>query len=72
MGIPTGFQTLETVPLQSPDGRQLPAVRAVQGDCERAYLCVSIDDVRNATVRFLSAKLAGHNSPVHQSWRLTG
>ena len=26
-----------TVPLHSPSGRQMPAVRAVQGDCERVY-----------------------------------
>ena len=26
-----------TVPLRSPYGRQMPAVRAVQGDCERVY-----------------------------------
>ena len=42
MGIPTIFQTpmtvLGTVPLHSPNGRQVPAVRAVQGDCERVYL----------------------------------
>ena len=33
VGIPTVFQTPVTVPLHSPNGR--PAVRAVQGDCER-------------------------------------
>ena len=31
------FQTPVTVPLRSPNGRQMPAVRAVQGDCERVY-----------------------------------
>ena len=30
VGIPTVFQTLVTVPLHSPNGRQMPAVRAVQ------------------------------------------
>ena len=35
VGIPTVFQTSVTVPLHCPNGRQLPAVRAVQGDCER-------------------------------------
>ena len=25
-------------PLHSPNGKQMPAVRAVQGDCERVYL----------------------------------
>ena len=37
VGIPTVFQTPVTVPLRSPNGRQMPAVRAVQGDCERVY-----------------------------------
>ena len=37
VGIPTVFQTLAIVPLHCPDGRQVPAVRAVQGDCERVY-----------------------------------
>ena len=36
--IPTVFQTLVTVSLHSPNGRQMPAVSAVQGDCERVYL----------------------------------
>ena len=35
VGISTDFQTPLTVPLHSPNGRQMPAVRAVQGDCER-------------------------------------
>ena len=35
VGIPIVFQTLVTVPLHSPDSRRMPAVRAVQGDCER-------------------------------------
>ena len=26
-----------TAPLHSPNGRQMPAIRAVQGDCERVY-----------------------------------
>ena len=37
VGISTAFQTPVTVPLHSPNGRQMPAVRAVQGDCERVY-----------------------------------
>ena len=36
-GIPTVFQTPVTVALHSPNGRQLPAVRAVPGDYERVY-----------------------------------
>ena len=36
-GIPTIFQTPVTVPLHSPNGRQMPAVRAVKGDCLRVY-----------------------------------
>ena len=35
VGISTVFQRSLTVPLHSPNGRQMPAVRAVQGDCER-------------------------------------
>ena len=35
VGIPTIFQTPVTVPLHSPNGRQMPAIRAVQGGCER-------------------------------------
>ena len=35
VGIPTVFQTPVTVPLHCLNGRQLPAVRAVQRDCER-------------------------------------
>ena len=35
VGIPTVFHTPVTVPLHCPNGRQLPAVRAVQWDCER-------------------------------------
>ena len=38
VGIPTIFQTPVTVPLHSPNGRQMPAIRAVQGDCERVYV----------------------------------
>ena len=30
-----------TVPLHSPNGRQMPAVRVVQGDCERVYCPVT-------------------------------
>ena len=37
VGIPTVIQTPVTVPLYCPNGRQLPAVRTVQGDCERVY-----------------------------------
>ena len=37
VGIPTAFQTSVTVLLHCPNGRQLPTVRAVQGDCERVY-----------------------------------
>ena len=32
------FQTPVIVPLHSPNSRQMPAVRAVQGDCERVML----------------------------------
>ena len=32
VGIPTVFQTPVTVPLHSPNGRQMPAIRAVQWD----------------------------------------
>ena len=34
MGIPAAFQTTVIVPLHSPNRRQMPAGRAVQGDCE--------------------------------------
>ena len=37
VGISIIFQRPLTVPLHSPDGRQLPAVRAVQGDCGSVY-----------------------------------
>ena len=37
MGISTILTRPLTVPLHSPCGRQMPAVRAVQGDCERVY-----------------------------------
>ena len=37
VGISTIFQRPLTVPLHSPDGRHLPAVRAMQGDCETVY-----------------------------------
>ena len=37
VGILTVFQTPVTVPLHCPNDRQLPAVRTVQGDCERVY-----------------------------------
>ena len=37
VGIPTVLQIPVTVPLHCPNDRQLPAVRAVQGDCERVY-----------------------------------
>ena len=43
VGISTIFQTPLTVPLHSPNGRQLPelpAVRAVQGDCEEPTVCL--------------------------------
>ena len=35
VGIPNVFQTPVTVPLHCPNGRQLPAVWAVQRDCDR-------------------------------------
>ena len=35
VGIPTVFETPVTVPLRCPNGRQLRAVGAVQGDCEK-------------------------------------
>ena len=38
VGISTVFQRPLTVPLHSPNGRQMPAVRVVQGDCEGVYL----------------------------------
>ena len=38
VGIHTVFQTPVTVPLHHPNGRQMSALRAVQGDCERVYL----------------------------------
>ena len=38
VGIPTVFQTPVTVPMHN--GRQMPAVRAVQRDCER--VCVQL------------------------------
>ena len=37
MGISTVFQRALTVPFHSPNSRHMPAVRAVQGDCERVY-----------------------------------
>ena len=37
VGIPTVFCKALTVPLHSPNGRQMPAIKAVQGDCERVY-----------------------------------
>ena len=37
MGISTVFQTPVTVPLHSPNDRQMPAVRPVQWDCEMVY-----------------------------------
>ena len=38
VGIPTVFQTPVTVPMHNPKQWQaMPAVRAVQGDCERVY-----------------------------------
>ena len=41
MGIPIPLQRLLTVPLNSPNGRQMPAVRAVQEDFGRVYICRS-------------------------------
>ena len=38
LGITTIFQRSLTVSLHSPNGRQMPAIRAVQGDCERVYI----------------------------------
>ena len=38
MGITTFFLRPLTVPLNSPNGRQMPAIRAVQGDCERVKM----------------------------------
>ena len=37
MGISPVFQTPLTVPLHSPNGREMPVVRSVQGDCETVY-----------------------------------
>ena len=38
MGIPTFLQGALTGPLSRPNGKQMPAVRAVQRDCEKAYI----------------------------------
>ena len=38
MGIYTVLQRPLTVPLHSPNGKQMPAVRAVKRDCERVYV----------------------------------
>ena len=37
VGIPTVFLRPLTVPLHSPNGTQMPAVRAVQEDCETVF-----------------------------------
>ena len=37
VGISTIFQRPYTVPFHSPNGRHLPAIRAVQAGCERVY-----------------------------------
>ena len=37
VGIPSVFQTPVTVPLHFPNGRQMPVVRFVQGDCDSVY-----------------------------------
>ena len=37
VGISPVFQTPLTVPLHSPNGREMPVVRSVQGDCETVY-----------------------------------
>ena len=37
VGISTIFHRPLTVPLHSLNGRQMPAIRAVQGDCEWVY-----------------------------------
>ena len=42
VGTPTIFQTPVTVPLHSPNGRQMPAIRAVQWDCERVYVPIEM------------------------------
>ena len=41
VGISIIFQRPLTVSLHSPYGRQMPAIRAVQGDCERVYTITS-------------------------------
>ena len=41
MGISTVFQRPLTVPLHNPNGRQMPAISAVQGDCESVYSTVA-------------------------------
>ena len=41
MGIYTVLQRPLTVPLHSPNGKQMPAVRALKGDCEK--VCVTSD-----------------------------
>ena len=47
VGIPTIFQTLVTVPLDSPNGRQMPAVRAVQRELWKSLHYTS---TRNAVI----------------------
>ena len=39
------FQRPLTIPMHGCNGRQLPAVRAVQGDCERVYLATQLSDL---------------------------
>ena len=53
--IPTIIHTPTTVPLPSPKGRQMPALRAVQGDCERVSLAPDSVDIISFT--FLDLKL---------------
>ena len=39
VGISTILQRPLTIPLYSPTRRQMPAIKAVQGDCESIYFC---------------------------------
>ena len=50
VGISIIFEMPQTVPLHSPDGR-MPAIMAVQGDCERVYWyeVKSVQLIRQAT-----------------------
>ena len=69
MRIATIFQRPLTVPLHSPDGRQMPAVSAVQGDCERVYyeMEVTICRMRDHTLHIIPFLHSGHQTH-HHPW----